>query len=162
MAELNYQVNTDPKEQEQSFDPLPAGEYVVVVTDSDYLDNKKGTGRMLRLVYQVIEGPFKERKLFENLNLEHENQQAATIARKALNSIGMAVGVIDLKDSAQLHNIPLRLDVGIKPSEEYGPQNRIKKHLPYKDDAPAVAPTPQKEEKKATPAQNGKKHPWEK
>ena len=44
MAELGFQA--DPNDaQEQSFDPVPAGSYPVIIEDSDYVDNKKQNGK---------------------------------------------------------------------------------------------------------------------
>lgn len=160
MAELNYHADHD--DGERSVEAVPAGEYICVVEDSDYVDNKKGTGRMLKLTYQIIDGPFKGQKIFENLSLEHENQQTVTIARKALNSLCAAVDIVELKDSSQLHNIPLRLDIGIKENEEYGKQNKIKKHLPYSEKEDVKKDSPKKESAKEKDSSTKKKHPWEK
>jgi|WetSurMetagenome_2_1015567.scaffolds.fasta_scaffold03341_4 hypothetical protein len=160
MSELGFQA--DHEDGEQSFDPIPAGEYIVAIVDSDYIDNKKGTGKMLKIVYQVIDGNFKDHKIFENLNLEHQNQQAATIARKSLNSICKALDIIELKDSEQLHNIPLRLDVGIKDNDEYGPQNKIKKHLPMNDSLKEISASVPNSTSLIKESENKKRQPWEK
>jgi hypothetical protein len=146
MAELNYQPDFNDA-KEQSFEPLPAGDYIAVIENSDYLPNSQGTGNMLKLTYQIIDGPMKGKKLFENLNLENKNQQAEQISRRALNAICLACGVQgELKDSAQVHNIPLKIVVGVRPDNRAGMegqiQNNIKKHLPLKEDQqPAVQET---------------------
>ena len=158
MAELGYTV--DQNDLQQTFDPVPAGEYVAVIEDSDYIENKAGTGRMLKLTIQIIDGPMAGRKIFENLNLENVNKQAEQIARQTLNSIGVATGVLQIKDSAQLHNIPMLIDVRIKESEAYGKQNSVKKYLPAngKTQRPAVqaAAVPGAE----TPLVSGADKPW--
>lgn len=154
MAEMNYDVNE--KELENSFEPIPAGEYLAVIDSADYVENKKGTGMMLKLVYQIIDGPQKDKKIFENLNLEHTNKQAEEIARKSLNSIGVAVGVLKIKDSAQLLNIPMKIEVTAKKSEEYGIQNNIRKHLPINGEKPAA-----KTEAKMEAASAETKKPWQ-
>ena len=139
MAELGFKVDTNAPEE--SFDALPAGIYTVIISESEYKSNKNNNGMILVLVYEIIqEGSFKGRKIYENLNLQNPNEQAVTISRKALNSIGMAVGVLDIKDSAQLHGIPLKLDIGYKPPQKDDSgnvikeaENKIKKHLSCKD-----------------------------
>ena len=138
MAQLNY--NVDTTQLEESFDVVPAGTYLAVIEDSDYAENKQGTGKILSLKYQIIDGPLKGRKLFENLNIENKSPQAEIIARKALNSIGLAVGVLQVKDSADLHNIPFYIDVKVKESEKYGMQNSISKHTAKGQ--PVSAPKP--------------------
>jgi hypothetical protein len=157
MANLNFNVNSD--DLEDVIEAVPAGEYKVIISNSDYKVNSKSTGMNLQLEYEIVEGNFKGRKIFENLCLEHEKEQTAAIARKKLNSIGVAVGVTDIKDSRQLHNIPLIVDVKVKNSEEYGMQNDIKKHLPLNSNGT---------QNSNPPIQNGsedsapKKNPWEK
>lgn len=162
MAELNYAIDHEDANENQ-FDPVPAGNYLAIIEESDYVENKKGTGMMLKLVYQIIDGPQKGKKLFENLNLEHPNNQAVQIARRTLNAIGVAVGIAHVQDSAQLHNIPLMLDVRMKDSDEYGMQNVIKKHLPATGEAPKQAQAEgTTQSPPAAASKSAKKHPWEK
>jgi hypothetical protein len=165
MSELNYQAN--PEELETSFEPVPADDYFVIIEDSDYVDNKAGTGRLLKFTYQIIEGPMKGRKLFENLNLENQNQLAEKIARQSLNSICVACGVPIVQDTAQLHNIPFKITVKMKDDPVYGLGNVIRKHVAIDDKSeskPAKSPetvaAPKGGAKSATVAK--KKHPWEK
>jgi len=137
MAELNYKVGD---EQEMSFDPIPSGDYYAVIENSEYVTNKKETGMILNLTWQVIDGKFKGRKVFESLNLEHKNQQAQQIARGAMNAICTATGISNLKDSSQLHNIPMMITVGIQTDKTgmYPDKNNIKKHKAIeKGQAPA-------------------------
>lgn len=152
MTQLGYTANYD--EPEQSFEVVPAGEYVVIISESDYVPNKKNTGMILKLTYDILDGPFKGQKIFENLNLQHENAQASVIAQKALNSICMAVGIQHVADTSQLHGIPLVLDISVRDSDQYRKQNNIKKHLPYSHgkQAPSQGQT-------APPAQGGFQKP---
>jgi hypothetical protein len=175
MAELgNYQV--DPNNTEQSFDPLPAGEYIAVIEASDWKSTKTGSGRYLNLQYQIIDGPFKGRKLFNILNLENPNQQATQIARQSLNSIGVACNVMQLQDSTQLHNIPMKIKVNFKEDHVYGPKNEIKGHKPLdvqqqaapvqQQQAPPVQQQPQSQpqQQQVAPAQDDgvpAARPWE-
>ena len=163
MSELNYQTN--PDELESSFEAIPAGEYLAVITDSDYTDNKQMTGKILKLTYEIIDGPYKGRKIFNNLNLENQSPQAEQIARKSLNSIGVATGVAMIKDSSQLHDIPMKIDVKVKDDPNYGLQNRIAKHSAIQgSEAPARQPQGEKAPESAAPTTNGNggKKPWEK
>ena len=154
MALINYPV--DEQAVEESFDVIPAGEYIAIIENSDYTPNKKGSGQYLKLTYQIIDGPLKGRKLFENLNIENANNQAQEIARKSLNSIALAVGIKTvIRDSTELHNKPLKIDVKVKENDEYGKQNQIKKHMSLNEETSTPAASSSK------PA-GTKKHPWEK
>jgi hypothetical protein len=157
MAELGYEVN--PDEPEKVFDVVPAADYIAMIIDSDYVATKSGSGMMLKLTYEILDGPMKGRKLFEQLNLANKSKDAEDIARRTLNSIGLATGVTNIKDSSLLHGIPLKLEVKVKDSVEYGKQNVIKKHLPAKGGAPANTGSAD-----SAPAPTGAapKKPWEK
>jgi len=170
-SELNY--IPDANDPEQSVEAVPAGDYLAVIEASDYADTKTGSGRALKLTYQIIDGNFKGRKIFENLNLENQNAQAEQISRRALNSICLAVGIVNgtLKDSSQLENIPMYIKVTAKDSPEYGKQNKITKHSPVNPGAIAAAPAPvasapapatEAPAPAAAPPPAAKKHPWEK
>jgi len=164
MSQFNHQADVNDA-QENQFDPVPAGEYLAVITESSYDSNKDNTGKILKLVYQILEGPFKDRKIFENLNIENRSQQAVAISKRALNAICVATGVLTIQDSSQLHSIPLLIDVGIRESDQYGKQNTIRKHLSAKSQNNNPVAT---QESSPQPINAGsdnnnatKKQPWE-
>lgn len=156
MAQINY--NVDENDLEQSVEAVPAGGYIAVIESSEYVSTKENTGKILKLTYQIIDGQMKGRKIFENLNLENKNKQAEQIARRTLNSIGVATGIKEIKDSAMLHNIPMNLDVTVKENPEYGRQNRIKKHSPYKKTNTEIQQPANQPEEIPAPV----KSPWDK
>lgn len=160
MAQLNFQA--DHNDLEQSFDVIPAEKYPAIIETSEYISTKAKTGMMLKLTYQIIDGVQKGRKIFEQLNLENPSKQAEQIARKSLNSICKACQIIDLKDSSQLHNIPMLIDVRIKEDSVYGPQNVIKKHEPLNN--PALSTTgaaqPQQQPQQVFAPTANAKPPW--
>lgn len=126
MSQLNF--NAAAVEPKKAFDLVPAGQYVAMITESEVKPNKAGTGQMLKLTFQLVEPPFAGRKVFANLNVQHTNQQAEQIAQAELSAICHAVGVLQLADSAQLHNRPLRIKVGIRKDSTgtYEDQNVIR------------------------------------
>ena len=50
------------------FSPIPEGEYVGIITESEWRDTKSGNGRYLYVVVQVAEGDHQGRLLFDPLN----------------------------------------------------------------------------------------------
>lgn len=102
------------------FDPIPAGKYLAVITDSEMKPTKAGTGTLLQLTFQVIEGDFKNRLLWTRLNLENPNATAVKIARGELSAICRAVGVLAPNDSVELHNLPLVIHVRCKKRTDTG------------------------------------------
>ena len=66
------------------FEPIPAGKYVAVITASEMKETKNKDGHYLELVFQIIEGEYKGRKLWGRLNLDNANPTAVQIARGQL------------------------------------------------------------------------------
>jgi len=124
MATLNnFDANqVDPAAQ---FDPLPAGKYVAVITESELKPTKAGNGRYLQLAFQVTEGPFRGRFVWARLNLENESEMAVKIARGELSAICRAVLVLQPRDSVELHGIPLEITVGLKRRDDTGELTNI-------------------------------------
>jgi hypothetical protein len=119
MANLNGfdANNVDPA---TDFEPLPAGKYIAVITDSEMKPTKAGTGHYLQLTFQVVDGQFKNRLLWSRLNLDNPNRQAVQIAQGELSAICRAVGVLQPKDSVELHDLPLQVTVKCKKREDTG------------------------------------------
>ncbi len=119
MADLNG-FNANEVEPTSDFEPLPAGKYVTAITDSEMKATKAGTGHYLELTFQVLEGPCKNRLLWSRLNLDNPNAQAVQIAHGELSAICRAVGVMQPKDSSELHDRPLVVTVKCKRRDDTG------------------------------------------
>jgi hypothetical protein len=136
-------------EPSTDFDPIPAGKYLAVITDSELKPNKAGTGSLLQLTFQIIEGQFQNRLLWARLNLDNPNATAVQIARADLSAICRAVGVLAPRDSVELHNLPLVIHVRCKKRTDTGEiTNEIKGYskketpLPPAVTAPVAGTTP--------------------
>jgi hypothetical protein len=118
--------NANEVEPTSDFDPVPAGKYVAVITESEVKMNKANTGSYLQLTFQIIEGECKNRFLWARLNLDNPNTTAVKIARAELSAICRAVGVMTPSDSVELHNLPLVISVKLKKRPDTGEtQNEI-------------------------------------
>lgn len=150
MASLNG-FNAAEVDPSDNFAPVPAGDYPVVITDSEMKLTKNGNGEYLQLVLEVIDGQMKGRKLWERLNLVNSNSQAVEIAQKSLSQICHAVKVLTPQDSVELHGKPLQATVVVKDDPGYGPRNEVKKYSaigagglapqPAAQSTPAAAPS---------------------
>jgi len=107
------------------FDPIPAGNYLAVITGSEMKNTKTGTGQYLEVTVQVIDGPYANRKLWDRLTLVHQNSQTVEIAQRKLSAICRSVGIMQPQDSSQLHGIPMTIRVTYKNDQKYGPSNEI-------------------------------------
>jgi len=110
MADLRG-FNANTVEPSDSFDPIPAGEYLCVITASEEKPTKAGTGSFLVLEFEVIDGPYKGRKLWDRLNLNNPSEVAVKIARATLSAICRSIGVMEPSDSCEMHDLPLLVKV---------------------------------------------------
>lgn len=101
-------------------EPIKPGVYKAVITESQMMDNSKGTGKFLMLTLQIIEGEFKNRRVWDRLNLIHPNETAVEIAKQSLANICRAVGVLTPRDSAELHDKPMSIRVVQRKREDNG------------------------------------------
>lgn len=140
MADLRgFDANT--VEPNDSFDPLPNGDYLCIITASEMKPTKAGDGAYLELEMQVIEGQYQDRKLWDRLNLNNSNETAVRIARGALSSICRAVGVPQPKDSCELHDLPLLVKVACKKRDdahECGSRSGVEYDLATTDEQKAL------------------------
>jgi hypothetical protein len=119
MADLGN-FNAHEVEPATQFDPLPAGKYLAVITESQQRPTKTGAGSYLQLTFQILDGPYKGRSLWSRLNLENSNPMTVQIARAELSAICRAVGVMTPKDSCELHSLPLLITVKCKTRADTG------------------------------------------
>ena len=138
MASLNG-FDASKVELARTYEPLPAGEYSAIITESEKKDTKAGTGAYLQLKIQVTEGKFQNRTLFDRLNLWNPNEVAVQIAEKTLSSICRAVEVLTPKDSNDLHGKRMRVKVAVVNDQNGNPRNEVKGYSQYTSEPAAVA-----------------------
>jgi hypothetical protein len=139
MARISF--NASNVEPSTPMDVLPKGKYLCMAIASELKPTKNGTGEYLQITFEVLDGSAKGRKIFERLNIRNSNKTAEDIAQRALSALCHAVGVIELEDSDQLHNIPVMIDLDIDPAKgEYSAQNRVKGYSAAGGQTSAPAP----------------------
>ena len=158
-----YTQNTETS-KENNFEPVPGGIYRAVIEESSISPNKSNTGENLKLVWLLIEGPLKDRKIFENVCIKHSKTDTQMQAIRTLNNINDLCGFPAGKravDTTQLHNIPMLITVKCVPDSDF--PNSITKH-----ESDGKAPE-QPTQTKTAPVNAGvdnnnaaTKHPWEK
>jgi len=142
MANLNG-FNATEVEPTTSFEPLPAGKYLAAITESEMKPTKSGSGSYLQLTFTILEGEYKNRVLWARLNLNNPNATAVKIARSELSAICHAVGVMQPRDSVDLHNLPLMITIKLKKRDDTGELTNEIKGYARKDAAGANGQQPQ-------------------
>ena len=109
---------------------IPAGQYLAAVKDSVVNPTKSGTGQVLTLTWQILDGPFANRLVFDRLNVVNANPQAEQIGQRQLSSLCHAVNVLRMQDTSELHGIPCVIRVTIRKDEsgKYGDSNEVKSY----------------------------------
>jgi len=93
---------------------LPTADYLMRVIESDYIDTPNG--KAITLTMQVLEGAFRNRRVWSKLYVEHAVETVANRAVSELADLQAAVGVNGiLNDTAQLHEIPFVANVYTRP-----------------------------------------------
>jgi hypothetical protein len=147
--------NANDVEPNEGFDLLPDGEYDAIIVASEIKKTTAGTGSYLSLELQVLNGKYQNRKIWDNLNILNPSEKAQQIARGTLSAICRAVNVLTPKDTAELHNKPLRISVKIEKSTGYNDKNVVKAYKP-RQSGPVSAPVMQQKAAVGPPAET----PW--
>ena len=125
MASINFDASTVAPQA--SSGPVPAGTYLAQCVDSDVQPLKSGNGTGLKLTIEIIDGQYKGRRIWENLNIQHSNEDTQRIAQSQLSALCHAVNVIKLQDTAALHHKPVTIKVVVREAKgEYQASNNIK------------------------------------
>lgn len=128
-VQLNFNAATVAPQQ--ALDPMPSGWYNAMIEKSSVEPTTKG-GQMLAFELRVLDGPHAGRKLYDRLNIVNDNPTAVQIAYETLSAVCHATGVIQCDQSAQLHNIPMKVKVKLQAAEkgkdgkDYDARNEVK------------------------------------
>jgi hypothetical protein len=138
MAKLGGTFDATGVEPNAPLQALPPGDYRVQILQSEMRVTKAGTGQMLWLDMEVLEGPLKGRHVYDQLNLINPNPTAEEIAQRTLSAICHAVGKLQVSDSEELHFLPMVVKVAVRPNG----YNEVKGYKPVQQTAAAAASTP--------------------
>lgn len=120
--------NANEVGERDDFAVVPAGTYPAIAVSSEMKPTKSGTGQMLVVTFELLDGQFKGSKVWARMNLVNQNQQAVDIAKRELGELCRAVGVIMPNDSSELHNRPLMLELDVEKDDKNKDRNVIKKY----------------------------------
>ena len=136
------------------YEVAPAGWYPTMVIEGEWKDTngKSGPGRMLVLVAEIIDGPYKGKRCWNNFNLINSNPKAVAIAKGGIGSLGVACGVLRPRGFEEFFRKPVMAKWTVTPATDaYPAKNEVKEWKPMFA-APAQV---------AAPADPNRK-PWEK
>lgn len=125
MATINFDATK--VEPQEAFTVLPAGSYIAQIEESEIRPTKSGTGQMLKLKWRILDGQYKNRVVFGNLNIVNQNPEAEKIGQRQLSALCHAAGVLQLQDTMQLHAKPIKIKIKVRVDEtgRYDDQNDV-------------------------------------
>jgi hypothetical protein len=126
MARFDFDPN-DYKDEVNNFQPIPKGEYKLQALEAEEFDTKKGDGTLLKVKFEVVDGPYTRRKIFMNFNVNNPSDQAQRIGRGQIYAWRLACNKPDAEDTDQLLEIPFIGFVDIEERPGYSDQNKIKR-----------------------------------
>ena len=114
MVQLNF--NADEHEPSGDYEAMPEGEYIAKIVKSDIV--KLDEDRVyLELEHEIVGPTHAGRKITENVWRKHTNPKAVNVGNGQLSSICRAVGIMNVGDSVQFHNIPVKVRVKVKKGQ---------------------------------------------
>lgn len=118
-------------ERTSDFSPLPAGEYLSVISDCELRETNDGTGKYLSLKWQVIQGDHEGRIFFENINIQNKSEKATQIGLSMLGEISKCI-MKKINSTEDLVDGICSVSLGIQPaSGQFESSNKVKKHSMY-------------------------------
>lgn len=171
-------IMDEQQDNQQSFEPIPEGDYQALISNCELKPTKRGDGQRLNITHEITAGKHTGRLIFNGLNVLNPNDDAVAISLAELHRICIACNAESWFESLrnseswedaeqmienhlfdQIGNKPLTIRVKIKEdkSGEYGPQNKITK---YTSAELPIATKSAKEDKSEKPA--AKRAPWQK
>ena len=110
-----------------SSNTIPNDWYIAQIVKSEMKATKDKKGQYLALSFKVMEGKYKGRMLFTNLNLVNKNDTTVRIAESDLKAMCEACGIDKLEDSVDLHGIPMGVKaVIVEASNNWPAKNELK------------------------------------
>ena len=146
MEQTEYDFNaTDLQDVDSDFKPLPEGNYLMEIDVCERVDTKTlndqgfPKGENLHLQFTILDsdtGEGKNRRVFANHLIRHENPTATEMGRSKIAELGKAIGLesFNVESTFQFLNKVLRADLEVKPaSNGYPAGNEVKRYMAYQE-----------------------------
>ena len=124
-----------------TFGALPKGTYPVIAETVDVHRTKNNDGAYISIMFTVIDGKYKNRKIFENFNFQNPNEDAVKMGLGRLRNFMEAAGAKSFKlaDPAHLAGMAARATVAIESKEDFEDRNKVTAFIPLNEKEEAIA-----------------------
>jgi len=107
------------------FEPVPAGRYSAMVTESAIKPTKAGDGEYIELTWEIIGGPHNNRKWWQMYQVKNKSEKAVSMAQADLSAICKAMGREGFDMTEDLHNHEIVVDLEIESQAGWSDKNRV-------------------------------------
>lgn len=122
------------------FKLAPAGDYIAKIVETGKVPTKETAAlavskrkHRFNLTWEITQGEHKGTKIFEGLNLEHQDDKTREYAEERLLSIQDACGVVNCDDLDDLKGIECSIKVSVKKGDaQYPDSNAIRSYASAK------------------------------
>ena len=89
-------------EPQEDFEVIPPGKYPVSIDTAEVKQTKSEKGHYLKLTLSILGGPFRNRKLWDQINIDNPNQICVEIGLRTLAALGQAIGIARMTNTDEL------------------------------------------------------------
>lgn len=169
----------DPADHEPTTDfaVLSPGKYPVEIEAAEVKETKAGNGHYIKVTLCVLDGEYKNRKLWDYINIDNPSGECVTISMRQLSVLCQAVGLVAIRDTAELvsktcfahvkvkdDQNSIRTYSGLPPAQSQPAQSKPAQAAPVEQIGPAQQmQTTQMQPAQTQPAQTAQKTakpPW--
>lgn len=93
---------TDSVEPQSDYEALPPGKYPIAIEKAEVRMTKAGDGNYIWLEMRVLDGKYKSRMVWDQINIVNPNAQCVQISLRTLAALGQAIGIPSITDTDQL------------------------------------------------------------
>lgn len=166
-ADDDFGIDLSGVPESDSYALIPVGEYPMQCIGVELKPTNAG-GKRIAAKFEVTEGQYAGRKVFENFNIQHSNHQTVEIALKGIKQWVKSCGgtgderlTMGLLTNLEGKEFIGTLKVEKDKTGQYGDQNRIKSYAPYGAPATRSAAPMQTPPPAARAAAAPARQPWE-
>lgn len=98
------------EEQMNNFAPIPEGVYTVRIEEVTEKQTRNG-GIMIAIKERITEGQFRNRVVFQNINVQTSSEVATRIGRETMFKVFIATGVPSNADTIKLTNKTMQVKI---------------------------------------------------
>ena len=129
-----------------SYDPLPAGWYMVRIADAEIKQTKAGNGSYVSIRYDVLGPTHQGRVVYGNITISNPNRKAEEIGEQQMAALRSSIGLARITDTDQLIGATVEIKLTVKKDDEYGDKNDVKGYRAIEGGRPPMPAAPKKEQ----------------